>query len=86
MCFKLGLPWKGNFPARIQQVFDRFDKDGGGSLDRTELQPLGRKAERMERMEACRTGLVADSRLISFRLQKDSLSFWISGLEKGLLE
>jgi Ca2+-binding EF-hand superfamily protein len=51
VCFKLGLPWKGNFPARIQQVFDRFDKDGGGSLDRTELQPLGRKAERMERME-----------------------------------
>ena len=26
--------------CRIQQVFDRFDKDGGGSLDRTELQPL----------------------------------------------
>lgn len=26
---------------RIQQVFDRFDKDGGGSLDRTELQLLG---------------------------------------------
>lgn len=25
---------------RIQQVFDRFDKDGGGSLDRTELQSV----------------------------------------------
>lgn len=31
-----------NLPfSRIQQVFDRFDKDGGGSLDRTELQLLG---------------------------------------------
>ena len=30
-----------HLPARIQQVFDRFDKDGGGSLDRTELQLLG---------------------------------------------
>ena len=26
--------------CRIQQVFDRFDKDGGGSLDRTEMLPL----------------------------------------------
>ena len=26
---------------RIQQVFDRFDKDGGGSLDRNEMQWLG---------------------------------------------
>ena len=27
--------------ARIRQVFERFDKDGGGSLDRQEMQWLG---------------------------------------------
>ena len=55
---------------------------GTSAACRLAMVAMGSWLERMERMEACRTGLVADSRLISFRLQKDSLSFWISGLGK----